>query len=69
MWTNQTKTAATYSNTAKSSTSYTDVLKGGQGWLYDQSTITYDINIDPQTGNPVYYDGVGTVSSWVNKNK
>lgn len=31
----------------------------GAGWDYDQPNYTYDIETDPFTGQPVYYDSTG----------
>lgn len=39
------------------------------GWTYDEAGITYDMVIDLDTGNKVYYDGLGLLSVWTNINK
>jgi hypothetical protein len=34
------------------------------GWQYDEANLLYDSLIDPDTGNPVYYDGLGLYDAW-----
>jgi hypothetical protein len=41
----------------------------GGGWQYDEPNLTYDAMLDPDTGNPVYYDGFGIDTSWTNITK
>lgn len=36
----------------------------GAGQQYNETNLTYDSLIDPDSGNTVYYDGIGIVSSW-----
>ncbi len=34
------------------------------GWEYNDSNLTYNQAIDPDSGEPVLYNGVGFTSSW-----
>jgi hypothetical protein len=36
------------------------------GWTYDEDNLEYDQLIDPDSGNKVYYNGVGTSVAWTN---
>ena len=38
----------------------------GGGWFYNEANLEYNQLIDPDSGNPVYYDGLGVSSSWTN---
>lgn len=64
---NTSKTAtASMSNLAKNSGTWYSPKKAGSGWNYDEASINYDSLIDPLSNLPVYYDGLGTLPSWVN---
>lgn len=39
------------------------------GWMYDEAGITYDMVLDLDTQNVVYYDGLGLPTLWTNINK
>ena len=41
----------------------------GAGWLYDEVNLTYDNLLDPDSGLPVFYDGLGSTVSWTNLTK
>ena len=56
-------------NESKNSVTVVNELKAGSGWDYDAPFITYDGETDPITGMPVYYDGVGFVSTVYNESK
>lgn len=45
-----------------------NAIKAGQGYQYD-SDFTYDQELDPITGLPVYYDAVGVTPSPTNQTK
>ena len=60
---------ATMTNESMPSTIWNRYGKDGQGWLYDQPEITYDGVIDPISGLPVTYDGLGTATSFTNEAK
>ena len=36
------------------------------GWMYDEVNFTYDQILDLETGDTVYYDGLGLGSVWIN---
>jgi hypothetical protein len=67
---NETKpTISTFSNESKNSVSVLGEFKSGSGWVYDQSNFSYDQVLDPITGMPVTYDGVGVVPVIINESK
>lgn len=69
-WLNNSKTAVfTAANVSKNSSTMKNHLKAGSGQKYDDSNLTYDELFDPITGNPVFYDGVGTTPVWTNQTK
>lgn len=43
------------------------VLTGG--WQYEEANLTYDQITDIDTGNYVYYEGLGLLAVWTNINK
>lgn len=48
-------------------TDWTNELKPGDGWLYDQVAVTYDqILLD---GSKVLYDSAGEETAWTLENK
>jgi hypothetical protein len=58
--TGQTKSSATtMTNSSKNSITLSGIRKAGQGWDYDDPSITYDSVTDPE-GRQVYYDSVGS---------
>ena len=65
-FTNQNKTSAfSPTNTSKNAISPNNVKKGGSGYPYD-SYLTYDQELDPVTGLPVFYDTLGTEPTIIN---
>lgn len=48
---------------------FTPQTKSGQGWTYDQASITYDGATDPSSGSTVSYDGLGTQTTWTPQTK
>lgn len=43
------------------------VIEGG--WEYEEANLTYDQIIDIDTGNKVYYNGLGLLTTWSNISK
>jgi hypothetical protein len=43
--------------------------KSGQAWLYNETNMEYDSEFDPDGGLPVYYNGVGSSSTFTNEIK
>lgn len=39
----------------------------GGGWQYNEANLTYNQVIDPNTGNIVYYNGIGLPTTWSNQ--
>ena len=39
------------------------------GWDYDETNLSYDEDIDPDTQLSVTYNGLGTAVSWSNQTK
>lgn len=39
------------------------------GWEYEEANLTYDQINDLDTGNLVYYGGLGILTTWTNINK
>jgi len=57
-------------NESKNNVSVFNEAKSGSGWLYDQGGgLTYDGELDPISGMPVFYDGIGTAVSPTNESK
>jgi len=68
--TNETKpSAVSFTNESKGSVSVVGESKSGLGWTYDQVPLTYDGALDPITGMPVFYDGLGTTPVITNESK
>ena len=42
---------------------------GSDGWEYDEVNLTYDALVDPDSGSTVYYNGIGTVTTFTNITK
>ena len=61
--------APSYTDQTRSSTTFDLREKAGAGWDYDDPNLTYDAVTDPDSGLPVYYDGMGSATSWTNQNK
>lgn len=40
-----------------------------QGWEYNETNLLYNSPTDPDSGLTIYYNGVGTVSSFTNEVK
>lgn len=57
------------SNESKNNVTVVNEFKAGSGWTYDQIGITYDGVLDPISGMPVFYDGVGTAPTITNESK
>jgi hypothetical protein len=57
-----------FANESKNTVTYYPYTKAGQGSIYD-SNIPYDAELDPISGNPVYYDSIGTTPTFSNNNK
>ena len=48
-------------NEAKNNVLVFNEAKSGSAWTYDQGGgLTYDGELDPISGMPVYYNGIGT---------
>ena len=52
-------TAITPTTSSKTAITLSGIRKAGQGWDYDDPSITYDGDTDPE-GRKVYYDAVGS---------
>jgi len=52
---------ATWDNIEKSGSS--------AGWEYDETNLLYDSATDPDSGGNVYYNGIGTVTTFTNITK
>ncbi len=39
------------------------------GWSYNEVNLAYDQPVDPDTGNTVYYNGIGLSTTWTNQPK
>lgn len=62
--------AASWNNQNEASAAtWNSQIKGGYGWTYDQTGITYDGLTDPASGNTVLYDSLGTLPIWTNQPK
>lgn len=67
--TNVSKNTATFTNTSKNSASMKDTLKSNRAWSYNSPTITYNGATESSTGLTVYYNSLGTASTWTNQTK
>ena len=57
-------------NESKNNVSVVNEIKAGSGWSYDQAGgLTYDGALDPISGMPVFYDGIGTLPVFTNESK
>lgn len=50
-------------------TTWDNQEKSGFGWSYDESNLSYNEDIDPDGGNSVLYNAVGTLTTWSNQSK
>jgi hypothetical protein len=50
-------------------TTWTYQTKIGAGWLYNQTGINYDSSEDPESGEPLKYDSLGTPTTWTNESR
>ena len=39
------------------------------GWQYNEPNLTYNQLLDPDSGNVVYYNGLGLGQTWTLENK
>ena len=46
-----------------------NIKKGGKGWLYNDTDLTYDGATDPSSGLAVLYDSAGTLPTFTNTSK
>ena len=60
--------ATTMTNTSKTAITLSGIRKAGQGWDYDDPSITYDGATDPE-GRKVYYDAIGSTITLTPLNK
>jgi len=68
-FTNDNKTSSTYVNQSKNSSTYDPVEKAGGGWQYNEPNLLYNSPTDPDSGSVVYYNGIGTVTTYANQTK
>ena len=61
--------ATTYTLENEPSTTFDLQEKTGSGYQYDETNLTYDAVLDPDTGLPVLYDSFGENTSWVLETK
>ena len=66
--TGQNKTSVTLTPPSKNSVTLAGVTKTGEGWLYDQADIEYDMPADA-SGRVVFYDGIGEATVWTPQSK
>lgn len=45
------------------------ILSPESGWNYDDTVITYDDDEDPESSDPLNYDGAGENTIWTNENE
>lgn len=50
-------------------TTWDNVEKSGTGWAYNEPNLVYDQVTDPDSGDAVSYNGIGTATVWTNLNK
>jgi len=43
--------------------------KSGAGWAYDEPNMEYDFALDPDGGDPVFYNAVGTGNTFTLQTK
>jgi len=74
-WTNENKETTTW--TGENKTVMTDtwenlekpgIINDG-GWDYEEQDLDYDQILDLDTGNTVFYEGLGVSTDWTNLNK
>ena len=42
---------------------------GATGWEYDEANLTYNASVDPESSSTVYYERIGTTTSFTNLTK
>jgi hypothetical protein len=52
----------TWDNIEKSGT-------GNGGWEFNEPNLTFNQSIDPDSGNTVYFNGLGLSTTWTNISK
>lgn len=65
---NSKQSVATFSNASRASTTVYPYVKAGTGVPYD-SPAEYNDDLDPVSGNPLYYNASGTSTTWSNSSK
>lgn len=68
-FTNLTKHNVTPVNLSKNSVSFSDRLKSGSAWRYNQPTIKYNGPTETSTGLTVYYNSLGIATTYSNLTK
>lgn len=63
---NVSKNIVSVSNTTKNVVSIDNFEKAGGAWIYNEPNLLYNSPLDPDTGDPVYYNGIGTVTTFTN---
>lgn len=63
-WTNTSRNTSSYTSQSKNTSVWDNKLKPGSGYFYDEINLFYDEIIDPFSSLPVYYEGIGALTTW-----
>jgi hypothetical protein len=69
MVTNASKHNITFTGLSKNMVSFDSQEKAGSGWDYNDMNLTYNAVFDPDSGNEVFYNGIGRVTTFTNQSK
>lgn len=42
---------------------------GAGGWFFNENNLAFNQETDPDSGNPVYFNGFGLSANWTNQPK
>lgn len=48
---------------------FDNVEKTGTGWKYNEENLMYDSDLDPDSGNSVLYNQIGSLTTFINQTK
>jgi len=73
-WTNENKETTTWTEETKTvmTDDFENLEKVGTitgGWDYEEQDLDYEQIADVDTGNTVFYEGLGITTDWTNINK
>lgn len=69
VWNNQTKHTSIFTKVSKHFSLWDRRERSGKAWTYNDNNLTYNQAVDPDSGDTVYYNGLGSTTTWSNLTK